>query len=44
MFASGAIEDLDALLAPDRSVTGHRYGLQLDAHDRAALLGYLRGL
>ncbi len=44
MFASGAIEDLDALLAPDRAVPGHRYGLELDAKDRAALLEYLRGL
>jgi mono/diheme cytochrome c family protein len=44
MFASGAIDDLDALLAPDRAVPGHRYGLQLDAKDRAALLDYLRGL
>jgi mono/diheme cytochrome c family protein len=44
MFASGAIEDLDALLAPDRTVAGHRYGLTLDAKDRAALLEYLRGL
>jgi mono/diheme cytochrome c family protein len=44
MFASGAIDDLDALLAPDRAVPGHRYGLELDAKDRAALLEYLRGL
>jgi mono/diheme cytochrome c family protein len=44
MFASGAIEDLDALLAPDRTVAGHRFGLGLDAGERAALLAYLRGL
>jgi mono/diheme cytochrome c family protein len=44
MFASGDIADLEALLAPDRAVAGHRYGLTLDARDRAALLGYLRGL
>ncbi len=44
MFASGAIDDLDALLAPDRAAAGHRYGLELDAKDRAALLEYLRGL
>jgi hypothetical protein len=44
MFASGAIDDLDALLAPDRAVPGHRFGLTLDATDRAALLAYLRGL
>ena len=44
MFASGAIEDLDALLAPDRAVPGHRFGLTLEAKDRAALLEYLRGL
>ena len=44
MFASGAIEDLEALLSPDRTVPGHRYGLTLDAKERAALLEYLRGL
>lgn len=44
MFASGAIDDLEALLAPDRAVPGHRYGLALDAKDRAALLEYLRRL
>jgi mono/diheme cytochrome c family protein len=44
MFASGAIADLDALLAPDRTVAGHRYGLDLSAPERAALLTYLRGL
>ena len=44
LFASGAVEDLDALLAPDRAVPGHRYGLSLDARDREALLVYLRGL
>jgi mono/diheme cytochrome c family protein len=44
MFASGAIDDLDALLAPDRAVPGHRFGLTLDATDRTALLAYLRGL
>lgn len=44
MFASGAIDDLEALLAPDRAVQGHRYGLTLDAKDRTALLEYLRGL
>lgn len=44
MFASGAIDDLDMLLAPDRAVPGHRFGLTLDATDRTALLVYLRGL
>jgi mono/diheme cytochrome c family protein len=44
MFASGDIDDLDALLAPDRAVPGHRFGLTLDAKDRTALLAYLRGL
>lgn len=44
LFANGAVEDLEALLAPDRAVPGHRYGLGLDAHDRDALLTYLRGL
>jgi mono/diheme cytochrome c family protein len=44
MFASGDIADLDALLAPERAVVGHRYGLTLDAKDRAALRVYLRGL
>lgn len=44
MFASGDIEDLDALLAPDRRVPGHRFGLGLDAREREALLIYLRAL
>jgi len=44
LFASGAVEDIDALLAPDRAATGHRFGLGLDAQDREALLVYLRGL
>ena len=44
MFASGAIDDVDALLAPDRAVPGHRFGLALDAKDRKGLLVYLRGL
>lgn len=44
MFASGAIEDLDALLAADRPVAGHRFGLALEAQEREALLAYLRAL
>lgn len=44
MFASGGIEDLDALLDPERSVVGHRFGLSLDDADRVALLAYLRAL
>lgn len=44
MFASGAIEDLDALLTPDRAAPGHRYGLDLAPAERTALLGYLRRL
>jgi mono/diheme cytochrome c family protein len=44
MFASGDVDDLEALLAPDRPVAGHPFGLALDARERAALLVYLRGL
>lgn len=44
MFASGDIDDLDALLTPGRSVAGHPFGLALDAREREALLGYLRQL
>ena len=43
-FASGAIDDVDALLAPDRAVPRHRFGLALGAKDRKGLLVYLRGL
>lgn len=44
MFASGDIEDVDALLDPNRTVAGHRYGLDLPASERAALLVYLKTL
>jgi hypothetical protein len=37
-LALAGVEDLAALLAPDRAVSGQRYGLELDAHDQAALL------
>jgi mono/diheme cytochrome c family protein len=44
MFASGTIEDLDALLAPERATPGHRFGLTLTSREREALLVYLREL
>lgn len=44
MFASGDIDDVDALLDPNRTVAGHRYGLDLPAGERAALLAYLKTL
>lgn len=44
LFASGDVEDIEDLLSPARKAEGHRYGLSLDAADRAALLGYLRRL
>ncbi len=44
LFASGAIDGIDALLDPERTVAGHRYGLELGSEERAELVGYLRGL
>jgi mono/diheme cytochrome c family protein len=44
MFASGDIDDIDALLTPGRAVAGHPFGLALDVRERDALLVYLRGL
>jgi mono/diheme cytochrome c family protein len=44
LFASGAVEDVADLLDPARKAQGHRYGLDLPAADRAALLSYLRTL
>lgn len=44
LFASGEVEDVAELLSPDRRAHGHRYGLELDSADRAALLRYLRAL
>lgn len=44
LFASGAVDDIDALLDPSRRVAGHRFGLDLSAANRAALLAYLRTL
>lgn len=44
LFASGEVEDVEDLLSAARKADGHRYGLSLDAKDRAALLAYLRRL
>lgn len=44
LFASGAVDDIDALLDPKREAAGHRYGLALDARERGLLLAYLRRL
>lgn len=44
LFASGAVDGIDALLDPERTAAGHRYGLTLGIEERAALGGYLRGL
>jgi mono/diheme cytochrome c family protein len=42
LFAGGEVEGLDALLDPARAWPGHRFGLDLDPGDRAALLEFLR--
>ncbi len=44
LFAGGEVEGLDALLDPGRAWPGHRFGLVLDAADRAALLTFLRSI
>lgn len=44
LLASGEVDDIAALLSPDRAAAGHRYGMALGAQDREALLVYLRGL
>jgi mono/diheme cytochrome c family protein len=40
----GGVRTLDELFDPARSEPGHRYGLELDAGDREALLGFLRAI
>ena len=37
LFASGDVDGIEALLDPERTVAGHRYGLELGTDDRAAL-------
>ena len=43
-FHHGAIPDLETLFDPAREEPGHRFGLELDAEDRSALLAFLRSL
>lgn len=40
----GAFDTLEAMFDPDRDEPGHRWGLELDPDDRAALLGFLRSI
>lgn len=40
----GAVASLAELLSPARTVPGHRFGTDLSAEDRAALLGFLETL
>jgi len=40
----GAVESLEALLSPDRTEPGHRFGTELGEGDQAALIAYLRSL
>lgn len=41
LLASGDADDLTALLDPARELAGHRYGLELSARERNALLRYV---
>lgn len=38
----GAVPSLEALLSPDREEPGHRFGLDLEEHERALLVAYLK--
>ena len=44
LLHDASIADLDAMFDPARTVTGHPFGLDLLAAERAALLSYLRTL
>ena len=44
LMAGGDVPNLEALLDGGRAAPGHRYGTDLDAGERAALLGFLRQL
>ena len=44
LFSAGDVPDLQTLLDPDRLMPGHRFGLDLDDADRAALLAFLQAL
>ncbi len=44
LMHDASIAGLDALLDPARTGGGHRFGVDLDAHDRGALKVYLRSL
>ena len=43
-FHHGAIEDLEMLFDPARTEAGHRFGFDLGADDRAALIAFLRSI
>lgn len=44
LLNDGAVPDLPTLFDPQRTIPGHRHGLDLSAADRAALLDYLAAL
>lgn len=44
LFSAGGVPDLKTLLDPERDMPGHRFGLDLDDADRAALLAFLEAL
>jgi len=44
LLHDGSIADLPALFDPARTIPGHRFGLDLSADDRAALLAFLTTL
>ncbi|HEX8954035.1 MAG TPA: hypothetical protein VF945_19405, partial [Polyangia bacterium] len=44
LLHDGSVADLGALFDPGRTVAGHRFGLELPAADRDALVAYLATL
>jgi cytochrome c peroxidase len=44
LFADGRVRDVRELLDPERTATGHPFGLDLDPADRADLVAYLETL
>ena len=44
LFASGAAENVEAVLDPNRRISGHPFGLDLSDAERAELLAYLHTL
>ena len=43
-FHHGAVPDLETLFDPSREEPGHRFGLEIEADDRDALIAFLRSI